>query len=136
MKIVITEVRNARSRSSADNSFDVEVSHPQHGWIPYSVGEGFVSRTIDNRTVLSCIGNNFSPYVAPTQAELDAELAAWTRAVRDNLLKEVDAVAGNSLRWAELTEEKKSEWATYRTNLLDVPQQPNFPNTVNWPTKP
>ena len=62
--------------------------------------------------------------------------AQQMRQQRDEMLLDVDAVAGNILRWAELTEEKKSEWATYRINLLDVPQQPNFPNTVDWPTKP
>ena len=63
-------------------------------------------------------------------------MAADLRQTRDSLLTEVDAVAGNILRWDELTEAKKSEWTTYRINLLDVPQQPNFPNTVDWPTKP
>ena len=77
-----------------------------------------------------------SKWTSPTQEELDAELAAGVRTVREDLLKDVDAVAGNSLRWGELAEETRDKWATYRTDLLDVPQQPNFPNEVTWPTKP
>lgn len=69
-------------------------------------------------------------------ADPQIKMATDLRQTRDSLLTEVDAVAGNILRWTELTEEKKSEWTTYRINLLDVPQQPNFPNTVDWPTKP
>jgi|TARA_R110000822_G_scaffold213715_1_gene348904 hypothetical protein len=69
-------------------------------------------------------------------ADPQIKMAADLRQTRDSLLTEVDAVAGNILRWDELTEAKKSEWTTYRINLLDVPQQPNFPNTVDWPTKP
>ena len=69
-------------------------------------------------------------------ADPQIKMAADIRQERDSFLVGADAVAGNILRWAELTEEKKSEWATYRINLLDVPQQPNFPNTVDWPTKP
>lgn len=30
----------------------------------------------------------------------------------------------------------KSEWATYRQQLRDLPQQPNFPENVVWPRVP
>jgi hypothetical protein len=69
-------------------------------------------------------------------ADPQIKMAFDIRQERDSLLVGVDAVAGNILRWAELTEEKQSAWATYRTDLLDVPQQPNFPAEVTWPTKP
>jgi hypothetical protein len=58
------------------------------------------------------------------------------REERDELLVEVDAVAGNALRWAELDSTEQAAWSTYRQALLDVPQQAGFPNTVTWPTKP
>jgi hypothetical protein len=63
-------------------------------------------------------------------------LEAQGRAERDRLLLEVDAVAGNALRWAALDAGTQAAWATYRQALLDVPQQAGFPNTVTWPTKP
>ena len=55
---------------------------------------------------------------------------------RNRLLAEVDAIAGNTLRWADLTSAEQAEWSTYRQALLDVPQQSGFPHSVTWPTKP
>ena len=136
MSIIITKVRNAVSLQHDNLCLDVEINHPKYGWIPYALDPSDADTTIDNAEVLALIGSDFKPYVAPTQAELDAELAAVLREARDDLLKDVDAVAGNLLRWGGLTEEKKSEWSTYRINLLGVPQQPNFPAEVTWPTKP
>jgi hypothetical protein len=132
-KVTLKSVRNARSLAADNTRMDVEINHPKYGWVPYTLNPADTDMTIDNSQVLSLIGSDFAPYVAPTQEELSAELAAEIRTYRDNFLKEVDAVAGNTLRWAELTEEKKSEWSTYRQSLLDVPQQPDFPNTVTWP---
>jgi hypothetical protein len=34
-----------------------------------------------------------------------------------------------------LTAEKKAEWSTYRQELRDITNSPNFPNVV-FPTKP
>ena len=59
------------------------------------------------------------------------------RDIRDRLLAEdVDPLANNSLRWGELTDAKQTEWAQYRTDLLNVPQQSGFPTSITWPTKP
>lgn len=59
------------------------------------------------------------------------------RAERDaKLSTEVDAIAGNALRWAALTAEQQQAWADYRQALLDVPSQSGFPHDVVWPTKP
>ena len=58
------------------------------------------------------------------------------RSIRNNKLRsEVDVIASNALRWADLTSDEQTAWATYRTALLDVPQQSGFPD-VTWPTKP
>ena len=58
------------------------------------------------------------------------------REERDALLLEVDAVAANALRWAALTAEEQALLATYRQELLDVPQQETFPSEVTWPVAP
>ena len=80
---------------------------------------------------------NGTEWVAPTQAELDADLAAILRFERDQKLAyEVDPLVTNPLRWAELTDAKQAEWTQYRTDLLNLPDQSGFPNTVSWPTKP
>ena len=68
-------------------------------------------------------------YVAPTATAQDI------RSERDSKLQsEVDPVAGNALRWAALTSEQQTAWATYRTALLNVPAQAGFPDNVTWPT--
>ena len=136
MSITITEVRNAASLQSDNLRMDVEINHPQHGWIPYTLDPADTDTTIDNDAVMALIGTDFAAYVPPTQAELDAALASEVRADRDGRLTEVDAIAGNALRWADLTSAKQAEWSTYRQALLDVPQQAGFPNSITWPTKP
>ena len=134
MSIEITEVRSAQSLQSDNLRMDVEINHPTYGWIPYTVDPSDTDTTVDNAAILALVGNNFSAYVAPTQAELDAALAAQVRAQRDNLLVGVDVIVSNPLRWADLSSDKQNEWTVYRQALLDVPQQSGFPSTVTWPT--
>ena len=136
MSIAIAEVRNAQSLQSDNLRMDVEINHPTYGWIPYTVDPSDTDMTVDNAAILALVGNNFSAYVAPTQAELDAALAAQVRTQRDNLLVGVDVIVSNPLRWADLSADKQNEWTVYRQALLDVPQQSGFPNTVTWPTQP
>ncbi len=136
-QVTITQVRNAQSLNSDNTSFDVEIKHPQYDWIPYTLNPDDEDMTVDNNVLLELIGSNYADYVAPTQAELDAELAANLRGERDQrLAEEVDPIVTNPLRWAELTDAKQAEWTQYRTDLLNLPDQVGFPNTVTWPTKP
>jgi len=66
-----------------------------------------------------------------------AALTTEQRGERDKLLTfVVDPIISNPLRWADLTDAKRAEWTQYRTDLLNVPQQSEFPSTINWPTKP
>jgi hypothetical protein len=135
--IEITEVRNARSLSADNTRIDVEINHPAYGWIPYTIDPTDADMTIDNTALLALIGSNFSPYVAPTQEELDAIAASQVRYARDQLLvSEVDPVVSNPLRWADLSEQEQADVSAYRLALLDVPQQQGFPHTVSWPTPP
>jgi hypothetical protein len=67
----------------------------------------------------------------------DEQKADNIRMFRNELLvREVDPVVTNPLRWAELSSAVQQQWTNYRTALLDVPQQSGFPNEVVWPTKP
>jgi hypothetical protein len=136
MSITITEVRNAQSLQPDNLRMEVDINHPDYGWIPYHLNPADTDTTINNDDVTVLIGTNFAPYVAPTQAELDVEAAASVRADRDTRLEEVDAIAGNALRWADLSSTQQAEWSTYRQALLDVPQQSGFPHDITWPTKP
>lgn len=137
MATVITEWRNAVSYAADNSRMDVEINHPELGWVSYMMDASVSDPDIDHAALRALIDTDFTPYVAPTQAELDAELALELRALRDyKLVTEVDPLVNNPLRWADLTEAKQTEWTTYRTALLNVPQQAGFPNTVTWPTKP
>jgi len=69
--------------------------------------------------------------------EFEQDISLGVRAERNYKLQtDVDPIAGNSLRWADLTDEKRAAWTQYRTDLLNVPQQSGFPASVTWPTKP
>ena len=136
-QVTITEVRNAQSLNAENTWFDVEINHPEHGWIPYGLNPDDTDMTVDNSVLLELIGSDFEAYVAPIQAELDAELAENLRAQRDQkLVEEVDPVVTNPLHWNALTDAKQAEWTQYRTDLLDLPNQAGFPHTVTWPTMP
>ena len=136
MSITITEVRNAQSMNAANTSIDVEINHPEFGWIPYLLTDYDTDTTIDNDAVMALIGTDFAAYVAPTAEELATAAAAEVRSKRNQLLREVDVFVGSPLRWAALSSNEQTAWATYRTALLDVPQQSGFPSTITWPTAP
>ena len=137
MTITITQVRNAASIQADNLRIDVEINHPQYGWIPYTLDPTDTDTTIDNDAVMALIGDDFAAYVPPTQAELDADAAGGVRAERDNrLVAEVDPIVSNALRWADLTAAKQAEWTQYRTDLLNVTDQAGFPYDITWPTKP
>jgi len=86
------------------------------------------------------------PLSSQEEADFLAEEAVWAaganvrkaegvRAERDSLLADMDANLSNPLRWAGLDAPTQALWATYRQELLGVPQQTGFPQTVVWPTK-
>lgn len=132
--VQITEIRNARSMNLENTQFDVEINHPDYGWIPYMLTPWDIDNTINNTELLALIGSN---YVAFSQEDEDARQAEFWRYQRNKRLEnDVDPIVTNPLRWADLTAQKQNEWAQYRTDLLNVPQQSGFPNTINWPTKP
>ena len=137
MTVQIQNVRNAASLNEANTRFNLEIEHPQFGWIPYTLDPTDDDETIDNDALLALIGDDFTAYVAPTQAELDAQAAAEVRSQRDMLLTtEVDPIVSNPLRWADMTTEEQNAWSAYRTALLDITDQAGFPHNVTWPTKP
>ena len=72
-----------------------------------------------------------------SKSEIEEMSSRGIRHERDNrLVTEVDPIVSNALRWAEMTAEKQAEWAQYRTDLLNVPDQAGFPTDITWPTKP
>ena len=135
--VEITNVRYTRSLNEQNTCFDLEIDHPEFGWTPYSLMDHDTDMTIDNSKLLTLIGSNYEPYVAPTEEEILADATIEVRGLRDGMLDRlVDPIVSNPLRWAEMTEEKKEEWKQYRLDLLNVPTQDKFPLEVFWPTKP
>ena len=134
MSIEITEIRNAVSINAENTIFDLEINHPDFGWIPYSLNPDDSDNTIDNSNLLNLIGSNYSAF---SQLDYDAKIAANVRHVRNlRLEQEVDPIVSNPLRWAEMPSEEQNTWSQYRTDLLNVPQQSGFPHDVTFPTKP
>ena len=134
MSVEITQYRNAKALDLEATIFNVEINHPEFGWIPYTLDPSDTDMTIDNAVLLELIG---SDYESATQAEIDNRKAELVRFQRDMTLSaEVDPIVSNSLRWADMTTEQQNAWASYRTALLDIPDQDGFPHNVTWPTKP
>ena len=129
MSIAITQVRNAESLQSDNMRMDVEINHPEYGWIPYTLDPSDADTTINNDEVIVLIGTDFAAYVAPTQAELDAVLAAEARAERNARLAKSDWRASQDVTMSDV-------WRTYRQSLRDIPSQAGFPGTITWPTLP
>jgi hypothetical protein len=60
--------------------------------------------------------------------------AKAARVKRNSMLKSVDKV--NPIWYTSLTAQQQTDLQTFRTALLNVPQQSGFPTTITWPTKP
>ena len=57
----------------------------------------------------------------------------YQRSVRNDLLVASD---WTQMPDSPLGESKKTEWATYRQSLRDVPEQSGFPDDITWPAEP
>jgi len=75
---------------------------------------------------------DYTPPAPPT----DEYLAEMARNDRDSRLRYLDTILTNPLRWAAYSDEQKTVITKYRQDLLDLPQQPNFPTEITWPTSP
>lgn len=80
--------------------------------------------------------NNFGPKPAPDATWLIAQ----GRAERDRQLRDVYDVgiirAQRDERLGSDVSERVAALDAYAVALLDVPQQPGFPTTINWPDIP
>jgi hypothetical protein len=82
-----------------------------------------------------------------TEAEVEAHLADLAEFARRKAQENIDTaryerdqrlIASDFIvaRSAEAGVPAPSEWVAYRQALRDVPQQPGFPDNIQWPTKP
>ena len=118
-----------------ETMIDVIWEHPDHGDIPFTASPDDCE--VHGREIFSLAKEGkfgkVSPYDGPS---LDEQKSSAIRQQRDHLLSELDVVVSNPLRYAEFSEEEKSQVAAYRQALLDVPQQEGFPNDIDWPVNP
>ena len=70
---------------------------------------------------------------AAYRASIDAKVGTSVRANRDQKLAASD---WTQMADSPLTSEKKTEWATYRQSLRDLPTASGFPHTMTWPDEP
>lgn len=118
---------------------DCEIDHPKYGWIPFTCDPHDSGAEFDAAKLWMQMNSDPAtlPYVPPSQAEIDADAAAFVRAQRNSILREVvDPIVSNPLRWGALTDDQRTAWAAYRQDLLDIPDQSGFPHNVTWPSKP
>lgn len=73
-------------------------------------------------------------YVSKSYILNTEQTAVQSRVYRNRLLSAVDKI--NPIWYNSLSREQQQELADYRTALLDVPQQSDFPKDIVWPTKP
>lgn len=67
----------------------------------------------------------------------EQEIITAARQLRDQKLKSFDAdLYRNEIYWATLTESRRAERLAYRQLLLDLTEQPGFPNNIVWPDTP
>ena len=134
--VEIEEIRNATSLNSYNTSFYLEIKHPHHDWIPYTLCPEDTDNHVNNDKLLELIGTNFTPYVAPTEEEVRKSMESNIRFLRDQKLQELDTITMNPIRWKKLSDEKKAELEKYHQGLTDIPDQNGFPNDVVWPQFP
>jgi len=133
----IEEVRNAKSLNKENTDFDLEIKHPEFGWIPYTLNPDDPDGSISNSELLSMMGSSYAQYVPPTSEEIIKMQTANVRFQRDALLQtNVDPIVSNNLRWTDLADSEKTKWTDYRKALLDITKQSGFPQNVTWPTVP
>jgi hypothetical protein len=116
--------RNAQY--NAFGTIDCEINHPAHGWIPFTADPNDVEPL--GAEVFNAAQSSAAPYVAPP-VDL-AALATEARAKRNSLLARSD--------WTQVADAPVDQlaWAAYRQELRNVPEQPDFPETINWPVAP
>ena len=91
---------------------------------------------VDNE-IIELTGEEEAALLAELKAQDESDLDKRVRFQRDVILKnEVDPIVTNPLRWEGLTTEQQDAMKSYRTELLNLPQQEGFPHNITWPEKP
>ncbi len=80
--VQITEVRNARSMNAENTHFDVEINHPDYGWIPYALTPWDTDNTVNTTELLALIGSDSVAFSQATEDPLQLEFYPYQRDTR------------------------------------------------------
>ena len=78
-------------------------------------------------------GTSFTNPNHEMENDIVTPLKESIREKRDRLLSSTDWTQSSD---SPLSNEKKTEWATYRQALRDIPEQLGFPQEITWATRP
>lgn len=98
-------------------------------WFTKFIAGPVFTDTTDSEGKVTTAADNEAAY----RASVDADAATLVRATRDEKLSASD---WTQMADSPLASDKKTEWATYRTSLRDLPSASGFPHTMTWPTEP
>lgn len=108
---------------------DCEIEHPQYGWIPFTASPDDVEQ--HGREIFAALLQGTVAAYVPPPAPTTEELATTARAKRDSLLAATDWTQASDVPQAT-----KELYAPYRQAMRDVPQQVDFPTSIDWLVKP
>lgn len=95
---------------------------------------GWVASEIEPTTNQIWNGSNWIDTDRTSSPDL-VSAAMYVRMERARIFAEkIDTM--NPMRWAALSDLKKTEWTVYRQALLDITSQDGFPLTITWPDAP
>jgi hypothetical protein len=133
-----------------ENKFKSIISGPDDSILELNIEDG--DESIEGEYAQDdyyIINSNFYPYPPrpnyPHIFNLETEEWDWDedtswaelRFDRDQkLLTEIDPIVTNPLRWSSLSETQQEAYATYRQELLDLPDNTTDPRNPVWPTPP
>lgn len=109
-----------------------DASFCEHIALPEGMQEDCLTISFDEETGEIVIEADEAAEDAKAAAALEA---AWD-ALRAERNKRLSACDWTQLADAPLTVEKKAEWAQYRQDLRDVPQENEDPANPTWPSEP
>lgn len=132
-----SEVKNCQYSNDSNTGINCTVLFENLGWVEFTASPDDVphSKEIYERAQAGEFGS-IQPYVSGPSNVVELSLESKIRSRRNALLSDLDQIVTNPLRWASLSQELQQDYARYRQELLDVPQQQNFPTDVKWPTPP
>lgn len=126
------ELEMKNPRKNRDGSIDVDVNHPEMGWVAFTATQ---DDPTGSEVYAKAITGAFGVVTLDKEKHAQEE-ASEARGTRNNLLAEIDVLVSNPMRWSDLSASEKASLRAYRKELLNVPQQEGFPKNIVWPVSP